>query len=52
MQKTITIFTVTQIETNVSISFSTNKQAQDAKNILATFGIESEISKTKKTIEL
>ena len=52
MQKTISIFTLTQEETGKTASFSTNKQAIDTKKVLECFGVNVKITKVKKVIEL
>lgn len=53
MQKKITIFTVTSIEDDqLKRSFTTKRLAEDAQSTLTAFGIESEVTKETKTIEL
>lgn len=50
MKKTISVFTLKNDKT--SVSFSTNKQAVEAKEVLNKFGVIVELEKTKKVIEL
>ena len=53
MQKNITIYTVTSLDNaELSRSFTTKRLAEDAKKTLQVFGIEVEISKETRTIEL
>ena len=52
MKKTITIFTLANAELEKEVSFSTNKQALEHQAILSEFGIETELVKSKKVIEL
>jgi len=53
MQKKITIFTVVSLEdTTISRSFTTKRLAEDAQATLSTFGVESEVKKESKTIEI
>ena len=50
MKKSITVFKLVSGETEVSLS--TNKQAIEHQEVLAVFGVEAEIKKEKKVIEL
>lgn len=52
MKKTISIFKLVQDSTKLEYSFSTTKQAEEAKQVLAVFGVEVELVKEKKVIEL
>jgi len=50
MKKTITVFKL--VSGDVSVSLSTNKQAEEHQQILSLFGVVAEIEKEKKVIEL
>ena len=50
MKKTITVFKITLGDKSVSLV--SNKQAKEYQEVLSTFGVEVEIIKEKKVIEL
>ena len=52
MKKSISIFKITETKTGKNVNFSTNKQAENSKNLLAKFGVDVTLTKEKKVIEL
>jgi len=52
MNKTISVFTLKGVESETEVSFSTTKQAKEHQAVLETFGVKTELEKTKKVIEL
>lgn len=52
MQKTITVYVVSNTTTEKTVTFGTRSQAEKAVDLLERFGIESNLEQSKKTVNI